>query len=374
VESRPGLSDIAKFPVTAGVAGLAAFVTIASIVRDIDAFTVSPDAFESEPWRLLTSTLPHGDPLHLIFNLMWLWTFGTVVEIAWGHARTIALFVLFAVGSGAAQYGLSHGGIGLSGVGYGLFGMLWVLSKRHPQFRGVVDRRTAVLFIVWFFLCIAATALGLVHIGNVAHGVGGLSGWCVGTAIASRGARRIGAIAATVVLLVASLAAATVLRPVVNFSDTPNSASHHRGDAALDAGRNEEAAMHYRRALADDKPWTWHNYGIALSRAGDDAGALEAYRRAMQVEGAGGRSRQAFAGQAAHLGHLAHERGELEEAARLFEESLAADDEYVTWVELAEVYQSLDRTDDVVRALARAEAAAEPDDDRGPEAPVLMPR
>jgi len=45
----------------------------------------------------------------------------------------------FAVGSSAAEFALFQGGIGLSGVGYGLFGLLWVLSWHASDFAGGVD-------------------------------------------------------------------------------------------------------------------------------------------------------------------------------------------------------------------------------------------
>jgi len=41
-------------------------------------------------------------------------------------------------------------------VGYGLFGLLWVLSRRDERFRDSIDPRTVVVFVVWFF-CIATT-------------------------------------------------------------------------------------------------------------------------------------------------------------------------------------------------------------------------
>ena len=41
-------------------------------------------AWKGQPWRLVTSALPHVDLLHLAFNLYWLWAFGTTVEGVFG--------------------------------------------------------------------------------------------------------------------------------------------------------------------------------------------------------------------------------------------------------------------------------------------------
>jgi len=43
---------------------------------------------------LSQNIFPHLDILHLVFNVWWLWIFGTKVESALGHAKT-ALLVLF---------------------------------------------------------------------------------------------------------------------------------------------------------------------------------------------------------------------------------------------------------------------------------------
>ena len=71
----------------------------------------------------------------MAFNDYWLWIFGTVLQEVFGHIKTLALFVRFAVGSSALKFSILSGGVGLSGVGYGLFGLLWILSGRAPRFQ-----------------------------------------------------------------------------------------------------------------------------------------------------------------------------------------------------------------------------------------------
>lgn len=132
MRSPPPLSRLPAYPVTGGVGLLATAVTllVAAGRWDLARFEVNPLAVTREPWRLVISALPHmldlgrGDVFHLPFNLYWLWLFGTVIEDVYGHVKTFALFLLLAAGSQLAEYALFRGGIGLSGVTYGLFGLL----------------------------------------------------------------------------------------------------------------------------------------------------------------------------------------------------------------------------------------------------------
>jgi membrane associated rhomboid family serine protease len=124
----PKLTEISHYPVVAGTALLAVGVTVAWWAKvDISPLFETAMIRRGELWRLVTSILPHGGILHLVFNVYWLWVFGTFVEEVYGHLKTAALVLLFAVGSGAWEFAIAVGGIGLSGVGYGLFGLLWIL-------------------------------------------------------------------------------------------------------------------------------------------------------------------------------------------------------------------------------------------------------
>src|SRR5450432_2538036 len=132
----PSWHEFPRFPVTAGTIVLA---VIASGLywsgQDVSVLMAGPGIRQWQLWRLLTSVLLHANLIHLLFNVYWLWIFGTLVEDVYGHGRTLAFFVIVAVGSSAAEYAFLSGGIGLSGVGYGLFGLLWTLSaaRRDPR-------------------------------------------------------------------------------------------------------------------------------------------------------------------------------------------------------------------------------------------------
>src|SRR4029077_9993343 len=101
----PPLTQLPLFPISGGTAVLAIVATLAWMAKwDISALTCYYHILQFQLWRLLTSTLPHVNPFHLMFNLYWLWTFGTMIESAFGHVRTLLLFVILAAGSSAAEF------------------------------------------------------------------------------------------------------------------------------------------------------------------------------------------------------------------------------------------------------------------------------
>jgi GlpG protein len=282
----PPLADFLRYPVTGGVGVLAVAATVFwHSGGDISHLVMSFRAWHGEFWRLFTSALPHVNIFHLLFNLYWLWVFGSAVEANLGRLSTAAIFLFFAAGSAAAEYAVFQGGVGLSGVGYGLFGLLWVLSRRDERFSDAVDARTVGLFVAWFFLCIALTACGIMAIGNVAHGMGAVQGVLLGFAIVvQRGKHLVIAGLAGLMLLV--LAAATVGRPFVNLSRQGGADLAHAGYLDLEAGRNESAVALFERAvqLDDRQAAWWYDLGIAHQRLGHEREATEAYQRAVKLE------------------------------------------------------------------------------------------
>ena len=156
----PKWTEFPRYPVVAGTAILAVVVTIAWWSKlDVSPLFETAMIRRGELWRLITSIFPHTNLLHLAFNIYWLWVFGTLVEQVYGHFRTAALIALFALGSSSFEFAFSLGGVGLSGVGYGLFGFLWVLSRHDERFRDAIDQKTIQLFVIWFFFCIATTVM-----------------------------------------------------------------------------------------------------------------------------------------------------------------------------------------------------------------------
>jgi membrane associated rhomboid family serine protease len=277
--------------VTAGTIILATGVSIASWCKvDISRLICSVLVLRGEPWRLLTATLPHANFFHLIFNVAWIWVFGAMIEDAFGHFITLGIFLLLAAGSSAAEFAFLDGGIGLSGVGYGLFGILLILSKRDRRFADAMDRNTALLFIGWFFLCIVLTVTRVWSIGNVAHGAGLVLGLGLGWAMAA-GIRpvslfqRISALVGTVLLTLVFIALALVWRPYVNFSPNAAAQEAYAGYQALTENRNEDAVrwMVDATRMQPREEAYWNNLAIAYARVGQSPKALAAFARSEQL-------------------------------------------------------------------------------------------
>ena len=237
-----------------------------------------------ELWRLVTSILPHGGILHLVFNVYWLWVFGTLAEEVYGHLKIAALILLFAVGSGAWEFAIAVGGIGLSGVGYGLFGLLWILSRRDERFRDAIDAKTVQLFVIWFFLCIVTTVTNVMPVANIAHGTGAVLGILTGLAITLPD-RRAQIAAGVAAILLFGLWGATLGRPRVNLSGKGGYEEAKWGYEAMLAHRNEVAVRWFRDATTFQPRMGeyWYDLGFAYQGSNNKNAALAAYRRAADL-------------------------------------------------------------------------------------------
>ena len=276
--SLPQWKEIRNYPVIIGIGLLATGVTIA--------WWAGADVSPLSHWLQDAST-DHDESLHsqIAFNLYWLWVLGTTVERVYGHFRTTLLILLFALGSSSLDFAFAPGGVGLSGVGYGLFGLLFVVSEHDTRFKDSLDKRTVNLFIAWFFICIFTTATYLFNVANVAHAAGAVLGLLLGDALVLPARRT--AIAGTIgALVLFGFCGASFGRPFVNFSSYGGYEGAHWGYDALMATRNEEA-IHWYRDAVKYKPKVssfWFNLGIAYQRSNEQAAASSAYQRAYDLE------------------------------------------------------------------------------------------
>jgi membrane associated rhomboid family serine protease len=77
---------------------------------------------DGEVWRLLASAFLHGDVIHLLVNMLALWSFGVVLEQLLGPKRYVLLYGLSALGGALASAFLGAGlwSVGASGAIWGL--------------------------------------------------------------------------------------------------------------------------------------------------------------------------------------------------------------------------------------------------------------
>jgi GlpG protein len=124
----------------------------------------------------------HGDALHLLFNMLWVYFLGSAIERLQG-SLFVALLILGTHFVGINfQVALSmvealpetiRGtpfAIGASGAVYGLFGYLWIRPAIDPAYPIRLVPMNVALMLGWLVLCLTPIVQG---IANGAH-LGGL--------------------------------------------------------------------------------------------------------------------------------------------------------------------------------------------------------
>jgi GlpG protein len=136
--------------------------------------------FESmQLWRFISPIFVHFNLTHIVFNSLWIWIVGSVIE---RQHRSIALLliVLFSgIASNVAQFIVS-GPIfgGLSGVVYAIIGYAWLWDKLRSDKLSVVSNALMMFMIFWLVLGYSGllSQLGFGNMANTAHLVGLISG------------------------------------------------------------------------------------------------------------------------------------------------------------------------------------------------------
>ena len=135
------------------------------------------------PWQLLTYAFLHGDLMHLFFNMLGIWMFGSELERLWGQKRFIQMLLAGAIAAALVQlvFNLVIGSrapmVGASGALFGLllcYGMLFPNRTIMPLFPPIpMKARTFV--IVFGALELFFGVRGDVGVAHFAH-LGGMLG------------------------------------------------------------------------------------------------------------------------------------------------------------------------------------------------------
>ena len=130
--------------------------------------TFLPEVRAGEYWRLFSPAFIHFGPLHLVFNLMWLFQLGCMIEASRGTFKLALLVAVTAVFPIMSEYLLRNPGYvgGMSGVVYGLAGYVWMRGKYDPTSGVYLDRTSIQWLLVWLVVCFTGV---IGPVANLAH-------------------------------------------------------------------------------------------------------------------------------------------------------------------------------------------------------------
>lgn len=132
-----------------------------------------------ELWRLISPIFVHFSPLHIIFNLLWVWIVGSRVEMLQGRITLLGLVLFSGVLSNLAQFYVSGPLFGgMSGVVFALLGYAWFWDRRNPHHAFGLPSALMGFMVVWLALGFTGVleSMGFGAIANTAHLVGLLAG------------------------------------------------------------------------------------------------------------------------------------------------------------------------------------------------------
>ncbi len=135
---------------------------------------------KGEVWRLFTPIFPHGNTMHLLFNVLALIQLGQIVERMEGTFRFAFLVLITAIFSSLLQgllpekfFGYPFFG-GLSGVVFGLFGFLLMKSNLRPEMGVRLSQISVVIMLVWMvagFTGMMGPIANMAHLGGFIAGI-----------------------------------------------------------------------------------------------------------------------------------------------------------------------------------------------------------
>jgi membrane associated rhomboid family serine protease len=130
-------------------------------------------------WQLVTYMFFHGGIWHLVFNMLALWMFGSMMERTWGTKRFLRYYFLTGIGAGLSTFLFTLNSttptIGASGAIYGLLVAYAVTFPEHTIYLYFFIPIKAKYFALLFGLIefIASISYSGDSIGHIAH-LGGM--------------------------------------------------------------------------------------------------------------------------------------------------------------------------------------------------------
>jgi GlpG protein len=186
-EGQAAFAKVKNAPTWKGVADL----LVTRSMKDYDELpygSLFGNIRQGEVWRLYTPVLLHGNLLHILFNMAWVWFLGRQIEQRLGVFRYLVFSLIVGIIANVGQYLISGPEfLGYSGIVMGMVGFIWMRQKMAP-WEGYPLHPTVVRFILIYvavLLALELVSLGLdyfhvtelyANIANTAHIIGGVTG------------------------------------------------------------------------------------------------------------------------------------------------------------------------------------------------------
>lgn len=156
------------------------------------------------PWQWITGHFLHADFLHLLGNMVWLWTFGLIVEGKIGWQKFLAVYMGIAVVEGFMEQTLMLGmepapwncSVGASSIIFGIMAMAMIWAPANDVHCNVMLIPTALFsvpvaglggFYLIYSVIIAVfftvDGEGITPTSELLHALGGVVGLVVGVAM-----------------------------------------------------------------------------------------------------------------------------------------------------------------------------------------------
>lgn len=154
----------------------------AQFLVSLFAFDPDPVVTFTQPWRLITYMFLHASPLHIIFNMLWLWWMGRAVEEQLGPRNFSVLFFGAGIGGAlinTAVVALLGGGNVTIGASGGVLGIMVCFAMMFPRmpimliFLPPIEARFIVaglILIDVLFLGAGDNVARIVHLGGAFTG------------------------------------------------------------------------------------------------------------------------------------------------------------------------------------------------------------
>src|SRR6266436_5458653 len=111
-----------------------------------------PLTLGGQEWRLVTSMFLHGGPMHILFNMWWLWDLGALCESLYGHTTFAAVYLISGIAGSLASVWW-HPAVPSAGASGAIFGIVGALIASYylgefsmPRFAVAGHLRSVLVF------------------------------------------------------------------------------------------------------------------------------------------------------------------------------------------------------------------------------------